>query len=172
MKKKIGTANRVTISKRATRFIFADGFVRYCEPMCMPMTPNIEMPRMYSIAGKRIRFFISIIFITKMFFNSPAGLFFPPSHPQKAPWALKKFLMGAGGRKKIFPFKRNSFAKNENHMHRSRTRHGSRLNRSSRVHRRLHHRRHFGIALHGVKAAAVDVHVLHSDDTHAQFLSR
>lgn len=53
MKKKIGTLKRVATSKRAMRSALAAVLARYWEPTWMPMTPIIEIPRMYSIAASR-----------------------------------------------------------------------------------------------------------------------
>ena len=58
MKKKIGTLKREAISNKATRWILAAVLLRYCDPTWMPMTPSIEMPRMYSMAAKRGFFII------------------------------------------------------------------------------------------------------------------
>ena len=65
MKKKIGTEKRVKISNSAMRCMFAAGFSRYCEPTWMPMTPIIEMPRMYSMAARRgFRVFAFMSFVS------------------------------------------------------------------------------------------------------------
>ena len=52
MKKKMGTLKRVAISKSAVRCALDEGFIKYCEPTWMPMTPSMEMPRIYSMAAR------------------------------------------------------------------------------------------------------------------------